>query len=73
MGDILTIAQKKQYLVLDPVQADPPDPKLPAVLMYKKKVHTRFGLKYIILANFKPIIYVINWFFCRHSVQRPQF
>lgn len=38
LGDILTIAQKKQYLVLDPVQTEPNDPKLPAVLMYKKKV-----------------------------------
>ncbi|CAL8111497.1 unnamed protein product [Orchesella dallaii] len=37
LGDILTIAQKKQYMVLDPVQAEPSDTKPPAVLMYKKK------------------------------------
>jgi len=38
LSDILTIAQQKKYLVLDPVQAEPSDPKPAATLINKKKV-----------------------------------
>jgi mediator of RNA polymerase II transcription subunit 17 len=38
LSDILAISKEKKYLVLDPVQAEPADPKPAASLIYKKKV-----------------------------------
>lgn len=38
LSDILQLSTQKKYLVLDPVQVDPPEPKLAVQLMYKKRV-----------------------------------
>lgn len=38
LGDIISIANQKKYLLLDKVAAEPSDIKPGAVLVYKKKV-----------------------------------
>jgi hypothetical protein len=38
LSDIFNLYQHKKYIILDPVQADPPEPRPAATLIYKKKV-----------------------------------